>query len=93
MLARLHFVVYTEPGAVPEYDVAEIEARLAAATRAWTDDLRDALSEQVGEERAGPLFERYGEAFPAAYREDFSARQAVPDIERIERLDPDGDSG
>ena len=43
VLARLHVVVYTEPGAVPEYDVAEIEARLAAATRAWTDDLRDAL--------------------------------------------------
>ena len=80
-------------GAVPEYDVAEIEARLAAATRAWTDDLRDALSEQLGEERAGPLFERYGEAFPGAYREDFTARQAVPDIERIERLDPDGDLG
>ena len=77
----------------PEYDVGEIEARLAAATRAWADDLRDALSEQLGEERAGPLFERYGEAFPGAYREDFSARQAVLDIERIERLDPDGDLG
>ena len=93
VLARVHFVVYTEPGAVPEYDVAEIETRLAGATRAWTDDLRDALSEQLGEERAGPLFERYGEAFPGAYREDFTARQAVPDIERIERLDPDGDLG
>ncbi len=93
VLARLHVVVYTEPGAVPEYDVAEIEARLAAATRAWTDDLRDALSEQLGEQRAGPLFERYSEAFPGAYREDFSARQAVHDIERIERLDPDGDLG
>ena len=91
--ARLHVVVYTEPGTVPEYDVAEIEARLAAATRAWTDDLRDALSEQLGEDRAGPLFARYSEAFPGAYREDFSARQAVHDIERIERLDPDGDLG
>ena len=93
VLARLHFVVYTEQGTVPEFDVAEIEARLAAVTRAWTDDLRDALSEQLGEARAGPLFERYGEAFPGAYREDFTARQAVHDIERIERLDPDGDLG
>ncbi len=93
VLARLHVVVYTKQGAIPEYDVGEIEARLAAATRAWTDDLRDALLEQLGEERAGPLFERYGEAFPGAYREDFSARQAVLDIERIERLDPDGDLG
>ena len=52
VLARLHVVVYTEQGAIPEYDVGEIEARLAEATRAWTDDLRDALSEQLGEERA-----------------------------------------
>jgi glutamate dehydrogenase len=93
VLARLHFVVYTEQGTAPEFDVAEIESRLASVTRAWTDDLRDALSEQLGEARAGPLFERYGEAFPGAYREDFTARQAVHDIERIERLDPDGDLG
>ena len=93
VLARLHFVVYTEAGAVPAYDVAEIESRLAAATRAWADDLRDALSDQLGEERAGLLYERYGEAFPGAYREDFSAAQAVLDINRIERLDPDGDLG
>ena len=93
VLARLHVVVYTEQGAIPEYDVGEIEARLAAATRAWSDDLRDALSDQLGEEHGAPLFERYGEAFPGAYREDFSARQAVLDINRIERLDPDGDIG
>ncbi len=93
VLARLHVVVYTEQGAAPDFDIAEIEARLAAATRAWTDDLRDALSEQLGEARAGPLFERFGEAFPGAYREDFTARQAVHDIERIERLDTDGDLG
>ena len=93
VLARLHVVVYTKQGAIPEYDVGEIEARLAAATRAWADDLRDALLEQLGEERAGPLVERYGDAFPGAYREDFTARQAVFDIERIERLDPDGDLG
>ena len=77
----------------PNTTSSEPEARLAAATRSWADDLRDALLEQLGEERAGPLFERYGEAFPGAYREDFTPRQAVLDIERIERLDPDGDLG
>ena len=50
---------FTEPGSVPDYDVGEIEARLAAATRAWTDDLRDALVvdiPQEGEESWLPLF-------------------------------------
>jgi glutamate dehydrogenase len=93
VLARFHFVIYTAPGGVPDYDAAEIEARLSTATRAWTDDLRDALYEQLDEERAAPLFERYGEAFPGAYRDDFSARQAVLDINRLERLDPAGDLG
>ena len=38
-VARLHFVIYTEPGAVPDYDPAMIEAWLASALRTWTDDL------------------------------------------------------
>jgi glutamate dehydrogenase len=91
VLASLHFIVRVEPGRAVDYDVAELEALVAAATRAWTDDLHDALFEQLGEERAGPLFERYGDAFPSAYREDFAARQAVLDINRMEKLDAGGD--
>jgi glutamate dehydrogenase len=91
VLASMHFVVRVEPGRIADYDRAELEGRVAAATRAWTDDLRDALFEQLGEERAGPLFERYGEAFPVAYRDAFPARQAVLDINRIEKLDVEGD--
>ena len=93
VLSRLHFVIYTEPGHNPEFDTTEIEARLAAATREWTDDFRDALVQQLAEERAGPLYEKYGEAFPAAYREDFPARQAVLDVNRMEKLEPGGDLG
>ena len=93
VLARLHYVIYTEPGRPVEYDAAEIEARVAEATRNWTDDFRDALTAQLGEGRAGPLFEKYAEAFPGAYREDFPARKAVRDVERIEKLDPEGDLG
>ncbi|MBA2384444.1 MAG: NAD-glutamate dehydrogenase, partial [Actinobacteria bacterium] len=93
VLARLHYVIFTPPGTIPDVDVAAVEARLAAATRAWSDDFRDALLEELGEERAGPLFARYAEAFPSAYRDDFSARHAVLDVARIEKLDPAGDLG
>lgn len=91
VLARLHYVIYTEPGTTPDYDVGEIEEQLVEATRTWADDLLDALAEQVGEERGTQLAALYGDAFPAAYREDFTPRAAVLDIERMERLDPDGD--
>ena len=93
VLARLHYVIRVSPGSSPEYDVAEVESRLAARTRDWTDELREAMFVELGEERAGELWERYADAFPGAYREDFPARQAVLDINRIEKLDPAGDLG
>ncbi len=43
VLARLHFVLRVDPLVTPDVDVDTIEARVAAAARAWTDDLRDAL--------------------------------------------------
>src|SRR5439155_10648833 len=57
VLASLHFIVHVEPGNIIEYDAAELEARIAATTRAWADDLHDALFEELGEGRAGMLFE------------------------------------
>jgi glutamate dehydrogenase len=91
VLARLHYVIHVDPSDPPVYDVQGIEAKLADATREWTDDLRDALIGELGEERASVLAHGYVDAFPAAYQEDFPAGQAVLDIERIERLDPSGD--
>jgi glutamate dehydrogenase len=91
VLARLHVVVHTDEGAPSDFDVDAIEALLAEATRAWSDDLHDVLIEQLGEERGADLYQRYGDAFPPAYRDDFAPHGALADIERIERLDPDGD--
>ncbi|HEV7862727.1 MAG TPA: NAD-glutamate dehydrogenase domain-containing protein, partial [Acidimicrobiia bacterium] len=86
VLARLHFVVHTEPGTSAEPDIEVVEARIAQATRSWPDDLSEALLEGYGEERGLALLRRYGSAFPVAYREDFPARAAVADIGRIESL-------
>ena len=52
--------------------------RTTSATPSSTSSARSAPARCI---------ERYGDAFPGAYRDDFTARQAVPDIERIERLD------
>ena len=42
-----------------DYDVAEIEARLVDATRAWTDDLRDALVDRARRGARTELCQRY----------------------------------
>ncbi len=87
VLARLHVIVTLPPGAPSTApDVSAIEARLAAAVRSWTDDLAQELAEDHGEEGGIDLLRKYGEAFPAAYREDVDPRIAVGDVARIESL-------
>ncbi|MBB4266252.1 NAD-glutamate dehydrogenase [Roseospira visakhapatnamensis] len=83
-LARLHLILRTTPGALPPHDPEEIETRLADATRSWTDHLADVLIAAKGEQQGTRLLHRYGEAFPASYRERHSAQAAVADIARIE---------
>ncbi len=87
MLARVHFIVRTAPGQVPEADVSEVEEELIEATRDWQDVLFRTLMEHYGEERGNRLFQKYRDAFPAGYREYFTPRSAVYDIDHIERLE------
>jgi glutamate dehydrogenase len=86
VLARILITVRTTPGAIPDVDVRALEARLVAAARRWDDELKQALIGALGEGRGNELFRQFGEAFPAGYREDFTAREAVPDIQMMARL-------
>jgi len=83
-LARIQLIVRGEPGTMPEVDPAELEARIVQAARRWQDDLAAALLDSNGEEQGNRLLRRYGDAFPAGYREDYPARTAVRDIELME---------
>ncbi|REE98494.1 NAD-glutamate dehydrogenase [Thermomonospora umbrina] len=91
-LARLHVVVRGQRGKpLPEVDPDELEKRITAATRSWADDLAEAIVEQCGEERAGKLSRRFGDAFPEGYKADFPARTAVADLKRLDDLSEDGE--
>lgn len=87
-LARIHFLIRTDPNQEIKYDVKEVEAKLIAAGRSWKDDLREYLVEHYGDENGNELALKYEKAFPASYREDFLPRTAVYDIEHIEKLSP-----
>ncbi|HEV3055325.1 MAG TPA: NAD-glutamate dehydrogenase, partial [Solirubrobacteraceae bacterium] len=93
VLVRVHYIVHLGPNPPDDFDLAEIEARLVKATRAWADDLRVALIDELGEDRAMPLYTRYRSAFPPAYRDDWLARSAVSDIARLEELTAEGHGG
>ncbi len=94
VLSRLHFVVRVEPGTeLPELTEAEtdrIEARLAEASRSWTDGFAEALLAECGEEQAAELSRRYLDAFPEGYKADFSPRAAVADLQYVIALRPAG---
>jgi glutamate dehydrogenase len=89
VVVRINYVVRC-PNGLPDFDVAGIEARITEETRAWSDDLRAALIAAHGEQQGSELYGRFGEAFPAAYRADWSAPGAVIDIDRVGELERSG---
>jgi glutamate dehydrogenase len=85
-LARIHMLVRSSPKESRRYDIRAIESDIAQATRRWEDDLKNALVDAVGEERAISLYRTYATAFPIAYRDRVTARTAVRDVHFIEAL-------
>src|SRR5262249_30261172 len=79
VLARLH-VVLSAPGGVGDVDELELEARLAQVARAWIDDFADALTAARGEEGGLDTLRAWSDAFPAAYRDEVPAAEAVVDL-------------
>ena len=86
ILARTHFMVRLNPDEEVEYDANLVSRKIIQVVRSWQDDLHAALTEQVGEEKGNHQFHRFRDAFPAGYRENFSARTAVSDIQHMDKL-------
>ncbi|MGQ7248157.1 NAD-glutamate dehydrogenase [Halomonas sp. V046] len=87
VLARIQFILRFNGDAPTDYDIKALEGKLARLSRNWRDDLLHAAVEGFGEEQANHLLHRFRDAFPASYREDFSARTAVYDLQHIGELD------
>ncbi|MFF0107948.1 NAD-glutamate dehydrogenase [Streptomyces hirsutus] len=91
ILSRLHFVVRVPQGTelpqLSDQDRERIEARLVEAARSWADGFGEALTAELGEERAAELLRRYANAFTEGYKADHTPRGAVADLVRLEQLD------
>lgn len=86
VLARIHFIIRTNPQDETQWDFKEIEQKLIEVGRSWNDELQHFLVETFGEEQANHLFARYRGAFPVSYCDTFSPRTAVYDIKHVEAL-------
>ncbi len=88
VLARLHFVVRMAPGqSIGQVDVRALERELTLATRSWNDEFADQVA---GETDADGLATLVG-ALPEGYKEDYTARQGILDLQALSALD--GDAG
>jgi glutamate dehydrogenase len=91
VLARIHFIVRTDPANPPTQINAEaIQERLADATRNWDDDFKLVLERKLGDEQSRYLFARYVSAFPEAYKDEHTPYEAVKDIAKTELLEEGG---
>ena len=86
VLAQIHVLVRGAPEDQPAPDVAPLEGQVIRAVRLWRDELTEILVRRHGVQRGNEMARRYAEAFPAAYRSDFSALVAARDIGFVERL-------
>ncbi|WP_257286305.1 NAD-glutamate dehydrogenase [Endozoicomonas sp. SESOKO1] len=85
-MAQLQFTVHCRHASQQNIDVERLEAMIHEAMLSWTDHLQQALKEALGEASGNRMAQYYLQAFPAAYREDATPRQAVADIRRLESL-------
>jgi len=84
-LARLHVIIQTTPGHIPDVDIAALEQKLVDAARSWNDRLQRRLIDARGEEQGIACLHRFGEAFSASYQDHFNAVTAVSDIASVEQ--------
>ncbi|HEY0806330.1 MAG TPA: NAD-glutamate dehydrogenase, partial [Pseudonocardiaceae bacterium] len=91
-IARVHFMVHTDPGGQVDPDPAAIQQRLADAVRSWDDLMVEAVLAEwrvrhqsggghpITSETASEQGLRFAKSFPEAYKEDFSAEVGLSDL-------------
>lgn len=88
ILTRVHFIIRLPIGQkiTHEVSIKDLEQKIIECCRTWRDDMQQTLVEELGEERANSLYQKYYNAFPAGYTELYSSRKAVFDILQIENV-------
>jgi glutamate dehydrogenase len=86
-LARVMCIIYVDQKQSNDYDINDIANKLQAAGKIWSERLIDALQElEKEDEFILHTVHKYGESFPYAYQLEFTGKQAVYDIEKIESV-------
>jgi len=86
-LARVHMIVNVTPGAHADPEIPALEARISEVVRTWGDRFESLIRNGAAPlGKVAEVLARYAGAFPAGYRERYSAAEAVVDLGVIEAL-------
>ena len=89
-LARVHYIIGTDPARPAVVDEAALEAAMVQAARGFQDRLAEALTAERGEVAAAAALARWRDAFPAAYREIATGTEGAADLALAERALAEG---
>jgi len=88
ILIRIHYLIHCADSTKRRIDAAQLERAVQAMARDFNDNLFEAIRRRAGFDAANRQLALYRDAFPANYRDEFDAEQAVTDIDRFERAQP-----
>jgi glutamate dehydrogenase len=85
-LARIHYLVRAKARAPHNVNLDALQARITKLAQRWQDDCTTELLRAHGEGHGLALANQFANAFPTAYREDFSAAVAAEDAQLLAGL-------
>ena len=85
-LARVHYIIKTTPGQIPDVDFASLRTQLADIINYWVDALRDTLIDTYGDAKAEQIYREFGQAFSKDYINAYPTPTALFDIEKIQGM-------
>lgn len=87
--ARVHYLVRTQPGNVPEIDREAVEEVLTEMARNRQDLVSKLLNHELGETQGNTLLNRFEKTAPVAYKNDCGMAEAVEDYRTLDELSKD----
>jgi len=79
-LARIHYIIGTDPRHPAQVDAGALESLVCEMARSFADRVADALLQARGEAQAAATMALWAQAFPPGYRERITASEALADI-------------
>lgn len=87
VFARVLYVINVSQKSPSKIEARDIEHLLQECGQTWGERLSQAMVEAYGGDRkAADLTLKYANAFPVSYTQNYKAKQAVFDIEKVERV-------